>query len=454
MNIQHLPNETLTKIAGYLTFPSQAIVAVALTAPSGRFRAIADESQLREASRAIVTSAVAGSCDDWDTVDFGEVEPSLAARLSDDDVESVFVCLLRCELGHRVRSVFLAGCTGVRGECIRPLRHFGNLLQVDLRLVGRKSGAYETGVCSLEEDSVIGTLNRHVRTWGCLKHVLLPEKFLLEPSNATQQFLLQLSESVERCGGVCSNCDQALVFQENGRRAIDCASDPRWNGSSNWPLYGRSLTCCGSCLKDYCQHLGCRMDFCQNCRTMSCRECGAFDVCYICLSAICNDCREVNNAECGIDGWNRCHDCNQSACEDCLESCPSCDRTWCLECSPILHCERCNKTASCDDCGSGEELGITWCEDGDHCLCRECRMSVCIEEGEDSCDACMALVGRDAIAAMAVYKTENECLMLEIARLSERVQEQEEEIRRLKGEDSDETISRIEEAMGELEIER
>lgn len=81
-------------------------------------------------------------------------------------------------------------------------------------------------------------------------------------------------------------------------------------------------------------------------------------------------------------------------------------------------------------------------------------MSVCIEEGEDSCDACMALVGRDAIAAMAVYKTENECLMLEIARLSERVQEQEEEIRRLKGEDSDETISRIEEAMGELEIER
>jgi len=32
MNIQDLPNETLTKIAGYLAFPSQAIVAVALTA--------------------------------------------------------------------------------------------------------------------------------------------------------------------------------------------------------------------------------------------------------------------------------------------------------------------------------------------------------------------------------------------------------------------------------------
>ena len=189
MNIQDLPNETLTKIAGYLTFPSQSLVAVALTAESAKFRMITDESQILKVSKEIVTSSIISSSDDWDTVDFGDIESSLAARLSDDDIESIFVGLLRCVLDHRVRSVFFTGCTGVKGQCIRPLRYFSNLLQVDLSLVGRYSGTYETDVCSLEHDAVIDSLNLHVRRWGCLKLVYLPEKFLRNPSTETRQFL-------------------------------------------------------------------------------------------------------------------------------------------------------------------------------------------------------------------------------------------------------------------------
>ena len=202
MNIQHLPNETMTKIAGYLNFPLQAVVAVALTASAARFRMITEESQILQVSKEIIKSAIISSCDDWDKVDFGEIESSLAARLSDDDIESIFVSLLRCELDHRVRSVFFTGCTGIKGNCLRPLRSFANLLQVDLSLVGRHSGAYETDVCSLDQDAVVDTLNLHVRTCGCLKLVLLPEKFLRDPSAETRQFLLRLSESIQQRGGV------------------------------------------------------------------------------------------------------------------------------------------------------------------------------------------------------------------------------------------------------------
>ena len=37
--------------------------------------------------------------------------------------------------------------------------------------------------------------------------------------------------------------------------------------SSNFPYYGRSLTCCGGCLEDFCQKPFCEMFFCHNCRT-------------------------------------------------------------------------------------------------------------------------------------------------------------------------------------------
>ena len=74
------------------------------------------------------------------------------------------------------------------------------------------------------------------------------------------------------------------------------------------------------------------------------------------------------------------------------------------------------------------ELGITWCEDGIHCYCKERRMDRCIEEGEDACESCTTLIGRDAVASMSMYKAENADIKLivkkhkeEIARLRKRV---------------------------------
>ena len=63
-------------------------------------------------------------------------------------------------------------------------------------------------------------------------------------------------------------------------------------------------------------------------------------------------------------------------------------------------------------------------------------MDRCIEEGEDACESCTTLIGRDAVASMSMYKNADHKLIVkkheeEIARPRKRVQEQQKEIFRL-----------------------
>ena len=409
MNIQHLPSETLKKVAGYLTFPSQAIVAVALATPLSRFIrmitydthiAVYKEIVLSQVSKEIIKSAIIGSHDGWDTVDFGEIESSLAARLSDDDIESIFVSILRCELGHRVRSVLFTGCTGIKGHCVRPLRHFSNLVQVDLSLVGRRSGTDATDICTLEQDAVVETLNVHLRTWGGLKLVRLPEKFRLNETAEMDQFLLRLSESIEQRWGECSKCDAKLSIQGGKRvkRAIILNEEFCFTKFGH-QYYGRSSTCCARCLNDFCFQDSCTTRFCDNCGSAYCDECGSFDRCCGCSWPICINCREVSKVG-PMD--TRCDKCKGVFCRRCLEFCPSCNRSFHLSCAEIHRCHRCNKQ-SCDQCRIGMELNIRWCEDGDHSLCKQCLVGKCVKDGVGGCESCMELIADDVLATVLGY---------------------------------------------------
>jgi len=74
-------------------------------------------------------------------------------------------------------------------------------------------------------------------------------------------------------------------------------------------------------------------------------------------------------------------------------------------------------------------------------------MDSCIAESEVDCDSCMAIIGRDAVAAMTTYETEIMDLKLTVKereevidRLRKRLQEREEEINRLKDGDSNEAM--------------
>jgi hypothetical protein len=88
----------------FLSSPSQALFGLAIAA--------VNDKTLNKESFAIVG-------DHWDTLDFGEIEKDLAARLTDDDIKAVLWCI---DAGNRVKKLSLAHCVNITGAGLEPLR--------------------------------------------------------------------------------------------------------------------------------------------------------------------------------------------------------------------------------------------------------------------------------------------------------------------------------------------
>eukprot|EP00985_Skeletonema_marinoi_P011874 scaffold5632_cov146-Skeletonema_marinoi.AAC.4 len=73
--LSDLPSGILTHVANYLAPPSRALFAAALA--TNQNAAASDERN----------SAIVGN--EWTTLDFGDIEEDLAARLSDGDISAV-----------------------------------------------------------------------------------------------------------------------------------------------------------------------------------------------------------------------------------------------------------------------------------------------------------------------------------------------------------------------------
>ncbi len=99
--------------------PSQALFGLAIAA--------VNDKTLNKESFAIVG-------DHWDTLDFGEIEKDLAARLTDDDIKAVLWCI---DAGNRVKKLSLAHCVNITGAGLEPLRGSTIIEQIDLSLAGK-----------------------------------------------------------------------------------------------------------------------------------------------------------------------------------------------------------------------------------------------------------------------------------------------------------------------------
>jgi len=119
-NIADLPSEPLIHISSYLAAPSQVLLAVAIA----RYDA--------ESLNNSISSAIAGYC--WDSLDFGQIEKELAAKLSDEDISAVLQCI---DAVNTVKRLRLTNCVNITGSCLEPLRGSRVIKEVDLSLVGR-----------------------------------------------------------------------------------------------------------------------------------------------------------------------------------------------------------------------------------------------------------------------------------------------------------------------------
>src|SRR6056300_56344 len=101
------------EVAKYLAPPSRIMFALAVTPPKSPYDTIMARSRLSKK----VSSSIAGS--NWDTLDFGEIEKVLAAKLSDNDMNAI---LVHIDAVRRVKRLKLTNCTNITGVGLIPLR--------------------------------------------------------------------------------------------------------------------------------------------------------------------------------------------------------------------------------------------------------------------------------------------------------------------------------------------
>jgi hypothetical protein len=117
-SITDLPTGILAHAASFLAAPSKALFAVALAL---------DEDENSVSLPNEMSSAIVGN--QWDTLDFGQIEEKLARKLSDAEVEKVLLCI---DAVNNLKRLKLTKCQSITGTCLEPLRGSLIIEQIDL----------------------------------------------------------------------------------------------------------------------------------------------------------------------------------------------------------------------------------------------------------------------------------------------------------------------------------
>lgn len=125
-HISDLPVGILVDVSAYLSKPSRAMLAAAFTAPSTSWQNNDSMHRPSPISTAIV------SAQQWNTLDFVDIEKKLANRLSDDDLSAMLQCINAQDVLKKLK---LTGCININGQGLSPLRGSVVLEQIDLCLL-------------------------------------------------------------------------------------------------------------------------------------------------------------------------------------------------------------------------------------------------------------------------------------------------------------------------------
>eukprot|EP00984_Skeletonema_dohrnii_P007875 scaffold2901_cov91-Skeletonema_dohrnii-CCMP3373.AAC.19 len=319
--LSDLPSGILTNVANYLDAPSRLFFAAALT--THQITAASDER-----NSAIVDS-------ERTTLDFGDIEKDLAAKLSDGDICAVLICI---DAVNRLKTLKLTNCINISGAGLEPLRGSTIIEQIDLSLVGKHQSPRLSSRPPISCEFVLPILDSIIEREGCsLRHLQFPSVWS-EGGERVQfeQFIGRYNEMINR-GGIIINCAKcsAHLPPQNESLIDDYGTDR----SQNYTCY--------ECLKYYCEV--CKDDddeymlsYCSLCekrlwisqtvlvlivaktyakialhRTLSASN--AADVRVIFAKSIvcfCNECNEKN----GQKAIQFCEDCHTYYCGDCRVS--------------------------------------------------------------------------------------------------------------------------------------
>jgi len=395
--LSDLPTGALSHVSSFLAAPSRALFAVALN--------YCDVER---------SSAIAG--DDWDVLDFGDIEKDLAAKISDDDIRAV---LLSIDAVNNLKRLRLTNCINITGVGLDPLRGSTIIQDIDLSLVG----VHES--CRLDPEppiscaEVIPILDSIIeRGEDCsLEHLQFPNEWRRERNTVSDfhAFLTRYNDYLNSRADVCLKCSCNLSEKNE---MIDM--DGSEYGIQNFTCYDCMKHCSHDCVEEDEDDAYCMSSMCNNCNKRYCLNCCREGNCTSCDLWYCLDCIDMT----------RCFKCEDNTCPDCVSEI-RCDnnccegegegKIWCDTCAheDFKWCENCNGSYCNDCCVSNVLHAVQICDDCDQYLCGQCRMKTC-REGRN-CTGCYQIAFKALTEDKDSLRNENEELRSEINELKRKI---------------------------------
>jgi len=353
LDIIDLPDEALAVVAQFLTKPSQALFAVAITAPSSswlRFESDVDVNvidqctKISPACQAILSlnpdlnENLNDDSNNWSTLDFADLETNLARRLTDDDIHAILTCI---DAKSNLQVLKMTNCINITGRGLMPLRGSSVLKQIDLSLVGKYDNpkfkmcqpvddATNIMMCQLVDstkhnnklpritehqvlpilDSIIDATPR-----ASLVQLTLPKSFRngASPTSLMEDFIFKYDSHLEVLGGTCTKCKftSQQHHQEEGteeeEEEMECHvwgneninGNPWFVDDEESQFYACQNFTCYVCLGHYC--LGGCVGHCSECERSYCSDCNPILACDGCSKEKCGECWKTKSCGCVVE---------------------------------------------------------------------------------------------------------------------------------------------------------
>ena len=291
LHISDLPIGFIVDVSSYLPKPSRAILAVAFSGPSSSWKINNDDLMHRPSP--ISTATIAAQ--QWDILDFEDIEKELANELTDDDISAVLKCI---NAKYTLKRLKLCGCINITGHGLYPLRSSVVLEQIDISLVG-KYECPKIGHPKISVEAILPILQSIISSDGCsLKYVLFPQKWRPRSGVAgLESFLQEYNVQLITQELNCSKCSKSM---DNITSEHDWTS----NGYQNNMCYDCLQPFCDECM--FTENTEWQLSFCKMCRKDYCLDCCVkVEDCEGCGETVCGSCIKENN-----NGERLCGDCN------------------------------------------------------------------------------------------------------------------------------------------------
>ncbi|KAL7548769.1 hypothetical protein ACHAWF_012030 [Thalassiosira exigua] len=297
VSLSNLPNEALSHVASYLPRPSRAFFAAAFCGRRGiRDRWIDGERCNAEVIEAITALNLG---ERWDVLDFGEIERSLASKITDKHIEEVLLCI---DANANLKQLKLAGCVGVTGSGMNPLRGSAMLERIDLSLVREHTSPELHSEPNLSCEFALPVLESIVaRSDNALRYIIFPKTWTGRPNTVLPEFMRRYSQMLDRRNILCCGCDNP-VRDEPWNRPNRPAQRNEWIVLDSRRNVGVQDYTCHLCMKYTCyarptsypRHLNrggdCVLKYCIICERGYCVVCASMTQCARCRMVYCRKC--------------------------------------------------------------------------------------------------------------------------------------------------------------------